>query len=356
MDTAGGLMVPAPRSGDLLKPEDFDTETRALLDAVGLAAKKTVADSRPKNTKDSYAQDWAAWERFTAEKGLPTLGVEDGTLVAFVHWLWGQPGKKAGTFTAPSTIDRRISGVVVSARKEHDLKLDPNIGALAREYLKALMKGMEKAGEVRGTGKAPALLPVHMKQVSRALPDNLLGIRDRSLMTMHFAIAGREHEVAYLRNRDITEDPEGRGLLVHIRVSKVSPRKVKVKPLQDTRICPVTSWRKWKTAVEELTEAPLDPDEFAFRRIHSKGTTLMKGGITPVAVGHVITRCGETAGLEERYTGHSPRRGLANAAKKAKNDRSTIAAQGGWVPNSTAMEGYFDEEDGWEENALNGVG
>lgn len=356
VDTAGGLIVPAPRSGELVMPEDFDADTRALLDAVGLAAKKTVADKRPVNTRDSYAQDWATWERFTTEKGLPVLGVEEGTLVAFVHWLWGQPGKKAGTFTAPSTIDRRISGVVVTGRKEHGLQLDPHVGALAREYLKALVKEMEKAGERRGTGKAPALLPPQMKEISKALPDNLLGIRNRSLVTMHFAVAGREHELAWLRNRDITEDPEGRGLLVDIRVSKVSPRLVKVLRLQDPRICPVTCWRDLKTAVEELTGAPLDPDEFVYRRIHSRGTTLMPGGITPEAVGDVITRCGEIAGLEEHYTGHSPRRGLANAAKKAGNDRSTIAAQGGWVPNSTAMEGYFDEEDGWDENALRGVG
>ncbi|MFJ8209730.1 integrase [Streptomyces sp. NPDC096033] len=356
MDTAGGLIIPAPRSGDLVKPEHFDTETRALLDAVGVAAKQTVEDARPKNTRDAYGQDWAAWERFVSEKGLPVLGVEQGTLVAFVHWLWGQPGKKAGTFTAPSTIDRRISGVVTTARKHHDLKLEPDVGALAREYLKALVKKMEKAGEVRGTGKAPALLPRHMKVISKAMPENLLGVRNRSLMTMHFAIAGREHEVAYLRNRDITEDPEGRGLVVDIRVSKVSPRVVKVKPLQDPRICAVVCWRAYKAAVEELTGAPLDPDEFAYRRIHSKGTTLMTGGLTPEAVGDVITWCGEAGELEDRYTGHSPRRGLASAGKKAGNDRSTIAAQGGWVPNSSAMEGYFDEEDGWEENALNRVG
>ncbi|MGW3371723.1 integrase [Streptomyces hydrogenans] len=339
-----------------MKPEDFNTETRALLEAVGLAAKKTVADSRPENTRDGYEQDWAAWKRFTAEKGLPVLAVEEGTLVAFVHWLWQQPGKKPGTNTAPSTVKRRLSGVIVTARREHSLTLDRKVGALAREYLGALVKQMEKDGEQRGTGPAAALLPVHMKQISKALPDNLRGVRDRSLMTLHFGVAGREHELAYLRNRDITEDPEGRGLLVDIRVSKVSPRKVKVLPLQDTRICPVTAWRTYKAAVEELAGEPLNPDEYALRRVHSKGNALMAGGITPEAVGDVITRCGDIANLDIRPTGHSPRRGLATAAKKAGNDRSVIAAQGGWAPNSTAMEGYFEDGDGWEENALRGVG
>ncbi|MFF4828234.1 hypothetical protein ACFY20_35715 [Streptomyces sp. NPDC001312] len=33
-------------------------------------------------------------------------------------------------------------------------------------------------------------------------------------------------------------------------------------------------------------------------------------------------------------------------------DRKVIAKQGGWVENSAAMEGYFEDGDGWEENAL----
>ncbi|MGW4823123.1 hypothetical protein ACWEP4_30120 [Streptomyces sp. NPDC004227] len=49
------------------------------------------------------------------------------------------------------------------------------------------------------------------------------GVRDLSLMTLHFAIAGREHELACLRVPDIAEDPEGRGLIVDVRVSKVAP-------------------------------------------------------------------------------------------------------------------------------------
>ncbi|MFE1028279.1 hypothetical protein ACFW5I_27555 [Streptomyces sp. NPDC058818] len=41
-----------------------------------------------------------------------------------VEWLWTQPGGKKGTCTAPSTIDRRISGTVVSARAEHEVRLE----------------------------------------------------------------------------------------------------------------------------------------------------------------------------------------------------------------------------------------
>ncbi|MFE2491621.1 hypothetical protein ACFXGR_52330 [Streptomyces mirabilis] len=42
-----------------------------------------------------------------------------------------------------------------------------------------------------------------------AAPANRLGIRDRSIGLTHFAVAGREHEVAYLRVRDFNETEHG---------------------------------------------------------------------------------------------------------------------------------------------------
>lgn len=50
--------------------------------------------------------------------------------------------------------------------------------------------------------------------------------------------------------------------------------------------------------------------------------------------------------------GLPPRRGLGTSSKRAGNDRKDIAKQGGWVENSAAMEGYFEDGDGREENAL----
>lgn len=85
---------------------------------------RTVADGRPKSTRRSYAQDWASWTKFCASSEVPVLAVTPGTLVMFVERLWTQPGGRKGTCTAPSTIDRRLSGTVVSARAEHGVRLE----------------------------------------------------------------------------------------------------------------------------------------------------------------------------------------------------------------------------------------
>ncbi|MGY4983749.1 integrase [Streptomyces sp. 900105755] len=207
----------------------FDDATEARLNRLDHEATAHVEANRPESTRTGYATDWRAWLRFCADADLPPAAVRSGTLVAFVEWCWLQParppkhGRPPGKLTAPATIDRRLFGVVVTARRQLKLQLAEDIAEEARALLKAKVKQMEKAGEVRGRGPAPALLVRHMEKVAATLPNNTFGVRDLSLMTRHFAIAGREHELAHLRVRDITEDPEGRGLIVDVRVSEVAP-------------------------------------------------------------------------------------------------------------------------------------
>jgi hypothetical protein len=331
-----------------LRPEEYDPATRAALDHIDGQAVKVVADGRPERTRKGYAQDWASWSKFCTASGVPVLAVTSGTLVMFVEWLWTQPGWKKGTCTAPSTIDRRISGTVVSARAEHGVKLEDGVARLARNRLKQLVKEMETNGEQRGRGQAPPLLVEHLTAISAACPDNLMGIRDRALVLMHFAVAGREHEIAYNRVRDYADDPGG--LVADMRVSKVRPRIVPVPFGSRPSICPVRAWTAWKEAAE-LT----DPDGYAWRRLHSRWHTLMRGGLQPESIGDIITRAGQRAGIDIRFTGHSPRRGLATSARLKGHDQIVIAKQGGWAPHSKVLAGYLEVVDQWEDNALIGV-
>lgn len=202
-----------------------------------------------------------------------------------------------------------------------------------------------------GRGQAPALLVRHKERIVRILPDDLSGVRDLSLITMHFAIAGREHEVGWLRTRRITEDPEGRGLIVDVLTSKNYPRVVQVPYGSRAHLCPVRTWRRWRD------EAGLDaaPDGFAYRRLHSRHHTVMDQGLDAEAVGDVITRLGERAQLDIRPTGHSPRRGLVTESSRASNPDAVAEKQGGWAKGSKVMRRYREDDDGLTENALHGV-
>lgn len=98
----------------------------------------------PKNTTDGYAVDWKDWERFTALLGLPVTAIPPSSLTAFVEWLWFELGWKKGPSTAPSTIDRRLSGVVVTGRTDHKRQLDKTVAAHARRILKVKVKKMDR--------------------------------------------------------------------------------------------------------------------------------------------------------------------------------------------------------------------
>ncbi|WP_406390192.1 hypothetical protein OG806_49570 [Streptomyces sp. NBC_00882] len=159
-------------------------------------------------------------------------------------------------------------------------------------------------GDPGPRGPAPALLAEHLRATVVAAPDNRLGIRDRSIGVICFAIARREHEVAYLRVRDFVETEHG--MEAKVRVSKINPRKVKVPFGSRPSSCPVRAWRTWNA------EAALDdPDDFAYKPLHNRWHTVMDSGLDPETIGDVITRLGKWAELDFRPTGHSPRRGLA---------------------------------------------
>ncbi|MGW7256752.1 hypothetical protein [Streptomyces sp. NPDC054834] len=90
------------------------------------------------------------------------------------------------------------------------------------------------------------------------------------------------------------------------------------------------AWQAWKEAAG-LT----DPDGYAWRRLHNRWHTVLEGGLQPESIGDVVTRAGKRAGIDIRFTGHSPRRGLATSSRLKGHDQIVIAKQGGWAPHST---------------------
>ncbi|MEU7430753.1 hypothetical protein AB0B07_07785 [Streptomyces sioyaensis] len=183
---------------------------------------------------------------------------------------------------------------------------------------------MQKTDQVRGRGPAPALLVAHLRAALAAAPDNRRGLRDRAIVLLQFAITGREHEVAHLRLRDIVETEHG--LEVDVRVSKISPRKVKVPFDSRPSTCLVRAWRAW-TESAGLS----DPDGFAFRALHWRWHTVMDAGLSPEAIGEVTTRLTARAEVSVRHTGHSP----AGAPPRSPGAPETTAR-----PSPSRVDGY----------------
>lgn len=314
-----------------------------FLAALDRVSDEHAASMRPANTTRGYASDWKAWEDFTSAAGISSATASRGAFRAFVVWLWDSGA-------APATIDRRLTGVTVTLRREYHVHVDREDTKAARELLKGYVRAAADAKQApRGRGHAAALLLPDLRAMAAACPEGITGVRDRALILLAFAVAGRRSEVAGLTVADVADDPNG--LLVDIRVSKTKPRTVAVPYGSNPLTCPVRAWRAWKDAAQ--LDDPTGP---AFRRVDRHGRIL--GGMSGEAVGDLITRAGERAGVEARLTGHSARAGLATEARRAGKDRKAIAAVTGHVPGSAVLDRYIRTVDQWDagDNALFGIG
>jgi hypothetical protein len=233
-----------PRQPDAA-PAVFDAATLAVLAAMEKAADEHLERLIPKNTKRGYANDWALWEEFhdwladhTGHR-MPSTAVSKGTLVGFVVWL------DTIKLAAPSSIDRRITGVTVTARRQYGIEVPKEATVAARKALKPLKVDEDRIA--RGRGPAKAATPEQLRQMAAAVPDSLTGLRDRSLWLMAFFIAGRSAEVAAIRAEGITLHSEG--LKVRVPGVKGRPaREVVVVYGKNPDTCPVRAWLTWKAA------------------------------------------------------------------------------------------------------------
>lgn len=319
---------------------------RRLAELDRLAAEHVDAE-RPANTRRAYAADWRAWQDYTAALGIPDNAATSGALVGFVAY-----GERQGW--APTTIDRRLSGVVVELRRRGAEPAKASTEA-ARAALNGYRRRLAEAGETRGRGPAPAMTVRHLRTIVAACPDTLAGLRDRALVLLAFATAGRRAEIANLLLSDVERTEQG--LVVSVRFGKTGARRVAVPAAAGSPTCPVAAWREWLAAsgLSGLSGLSDGDDGPAFRRVARQGTRPL-GGLSAQAVGNIITRAAQRAGIPAHLTGHSARAGLATEARRAGHDAKTIAQQGGWRPTSAVLHGYFREADQWADNALNGMG
>jgi hypothetical protein len=319
-------------------------DVRARIAAVDAAATAYVAAQRPGNTSRAYAADWIAWHRYTRAIELPAETFSPGLLAGFALWLEQGGHTEAGRPAAPSTIRRRIYGVVAALR-ERGVDVPAGGSKQANETVKIYERRLAESGEHRGTGPAPAVAVTQLRAMVAELPNTLAGTRDRAILLLGFALAARRDELAHLSVGDIRDDPNG--LLVTIRHSKTGARTVAVPRGKRAATCPVRAWQHWAVAAA-LTAGR------AFRAIDRHHN--IAASITGGAIGTLITQAADRAGLMVHFTAHSLRAGLATEARRAGHDPLSISRQGGWADGSTVLFGYMRIVDRWDDNALDNIG
>lgn len=299
-------------------------------------ARDYVEHSRADNTRRAYRADWVDFTTWCGDHQLPSLPAAPETVALYLTHL-AEIGRKW------STLQRRLSAISQAHQlaKQTSPTHDP--------LVKSVAAGIRRLHGTAQEGKTPTLT-ADIRQMVAALPNSLLGTRDRALLLLGFAGGFRRSELVALDVDDVAHTDDG--LVITIRRSKTDQegagRKIGIPYGSALDTCPVRSIRAWLTA-SERSGGPL------FRPINRHGQ-ISDRRLSDRAVARIVQRTAAAAGLDPtRYAGHSLRAGLATSAAAAGVSERAIMQQTGHRSLVTLRK-YIREGSLFRDNAAAKVG
>lgn len=272
-----------------------------LLDLLDEIAETDAAGKRNANTKRAYTDDWALWTEFCTGLNVDPMTVRSGLFYTYVDFLerkefWYRSELRKYSY---ASVERRFYGVI-SMMRWYGIAVGETVTDKARAELEDFRIRLLKNDEKRGRGKAAPISRGQLLEICHLLPATPWGLRNKAILLIGVAIAARRSELANLLVTDVVDDPDGRGLLVTVRVSKGGAgRQVPVRPTLDPSACPVRAWRAW-IEWAGITSGP------AFRAIHWRSEGVQPGGLCVQTIGEIWVQMGLLIGVA--LSGHSARR------------------------------------------------
>lgn len=309
-------------------------------EAAGLAALVDQAadflrQARAENTRRAYAADWKHFERWCGKSQSPACPAVPQTVALYLTAL-------AATHKV-ATLTRRLSAISQAHRTAGFPSPTEDAG------VRRLMAGIRRSRGTAAIAKRPLLVP-DLQALLAALPDNLLGLRDRSLLLLGFSGAFRRSELVALNAEDVLET--GDGLVLTLRRSKVDQdaagRPVAIPRGREAATCPVQALTRWREAAG-IAAGPL------FLRVN-RHSQILPHRLSGAAVALVIKRYAAAAGYDPtEFAGHSLRAGLATAAAIAGKSERAIMNQTGHKSTAT-LRRYIRDANLFRDNAADGLG
>jgi len=352
-----------------MSTELVTTTTEAGLATLSPEALSYAVASRAPQTLRAYRADLEHFGQWCSARGLATLPATTATVADYVADL-------ASTYK-PSTISRRLAAISV-AHKVAGLESPTRSAAVlavvtgVRRTLGTAPEQHEPAGigEVRRmvarldlattvglrdravllVGFALAARRSELVALTVADLATTVGLRDRAVLLVGFALAARRSELVALTVADLADKEAG--LVVSIRRSKTDQEgrgTERALPYgTDPETCPVLAVRAWLT-VAGITDGPV------FRRIDRWGH--IGAGMTGEAVADIVKRSAAAAGLDPtRYSGHSLRAGFCTTAAARGATERAIARQTGHAVNSPVLRTYIRHASTFTDNAATDLG
>jgi integrase len=279
-----------------LRPEAVPSPHAVELSRLAGRTREFLAAAKAESTRRAYRADWTHFETWCDKRALASLPAAPETVAFYIADLAGSH--------KPATLRRRLT--VIS--RAHQAVGHASPAGMQQPLVSETLKGIRRTKGTAQAGKRP-LLTEQLRAMIRALPENLQGVRDRSLLLLGFAGGFRRSELAGLAVDDIRVEKDG--LVIALRRSKTDQegqgRKVAVPYGSHPETCPVRAYREWLEAAGIVNGA-------VFREIDRQGR-LQATALNKDSVGLIVKRAAARIGLNPAdYAGHSLRAGLATQA------------------------------------------
>ena len=283
-------------------------------------AREFARQSKSPSTLKVYATVWRIFTSWCEARGLESLPASPEVVVAYVA--------DQADRLRPVTIKKHLAAI----SQVH--KLRGFESPVQSEPVRLTMQGLRR---VKGIASEPkrALRVEHVKAMITAMPDDLVGIRNRAIILLGIFTGMRRSEIVYLDIANLTFEPEG--AIIQIRRSKRDQegrgRQVPVPRGRNEATCPVRALQMW-LAASGVEDGPL------FHRLDPAGNRERLSG---KAVARIVQRAAGRAGLDPTlFGGHSLRRGFATETARAGAAERDIARTTGHS-SLKVLRGYFEE-------------
>lgn len=324
--------APAAALLPALVPQSEETSHLAELVA---RAQEFAKEARAENTLRAYRSDWRDFESWCRGRQFLSCPALPQTVALYLTSL--------SKTHKVSTLMRRISAIsqahqmagLTSPTEESPVRL--------------VMAGIRRKLGTAADAKRPVLVP-DLQAMVNAIPDNVIGLRDRAILLIGFSGAFRRSELVAIDTADLAET--GEGLVITIRRSKTDQeaegRKIAIPRGREESTCPLRALAAWVDAAG-IVSGPV------FLRVNRHGH-ILRQRLSAEAVAIVVKRWAARLGYDSsEFAGHSLRAGLATAAAIAGKSERAIMNQTGH--RSTAIvRRYIRDGNLFRDNAADGLG
>lgn len=286
----------------------------------------------PENTGSAYEAAWKDFEYFCENElgGESALPASSETVALYIAYLDQQSVR---------TIDVKLAAIA----RYHKVAHLPN--PTTDEDVRSVLRGLRRQLNAPPVKKEP-ILSDDLERMVDALPDTLVGKRDKAILLVGFMGAFRRSELVGIVVDDISFNKNG--MAIALKRSKTDQEGVqdikKDIPRLNSKMCPVEALKEW------LRESGVK-EGYVFRKVDKWGNVWNRK-FTSQSVATIVKRTAILAGIDSKnLSGHSLRSGFVTASYKSGVPEWEIQKQTGHR-NLMTLRGYNQDKGEGASNAV----